>query len=235
MNETLVRHRGFFFVFPKDLPETAIDALLALTRNTTKRSGTTLSGRGGISYGTLPGIGPVVAKHYLRGGVLRHFVRSWHLMTTEPRSLTEYRLLERVRSIGINAPRPLACCWRGRHIYQAWLFMDEILDYKSLADVSLEEPERLSKIFSEVERQMALLVANNILHIDLHPGNVIVDTHGTVYLLDFDKAREYSGTTEELRDQFIFRWRRAVIKHNLPEELSEMFCCAMRQIQCKKD
>ena len=232
MSEILTNFQGSHFLLSKEADSAQLQALLDLTRSTPRKNGGTLSGRGGVSYGAVQGFGPLVAKRFLRGGLLGHFIRSWHIMSREPRSVGEYRLLQKVRALGVNAPEPVACVWRGRFLYETWLFMAEIPDYQSLADISIEYPERLSQIFSEVGRQVGILIDNGILHIDLHPGNVIVDRNGVVFLLDFDKAREPAGTREEIRDQYIFRWRRAVIKHNLPDELAEMFCCSMRQIQC---
>lgn len=52
-------------------------------------------------------------------------------------------------------------------------------------------------------------------------GNVLVYPEQSVYLIDFDKARHFKGSASDLRKAYICRWRRAVIKHGLPEVLSE--------------
>jgi len=46
-----------------------------------------------------------------------------------------------------------------------------------------------------------------------------VDPRGKVFLIDFDKARTRPQNRGQLREKYINRWRRAVVKHHLPEEL----------------
>ena len=75
---------------------------------------------------------------------------------------------------------------------------------------------------NSVTEQISLLIQNNILHVDLHPGNVVVDDQGRVFLVDFDKGRIYSGSKTDLRDRYIARWRRAIIKHRLPMMLNDI-------------
>jgi 3-deoxy-D-manno-octulosonic acid kinase len=66
--------------------------------------------------------------------------------------------------------------------------------------------------------------------VDLHPGNVLVDSNSRVYLIDFDKARYSYLNKDKLRVKYISRWRRAVIKHRLPESLWEMMSSELRKI-----
>ena len=70
--------------------------------------------------------------------------------------------------------------------------------------------------------QIAALVQNSILHVDLHPGNVVVDAAGKVYLLDFDKGSVYHGNRQKLKNRYLNRWQRAVSKHGLPNMLSDI-------------
>jgi hypothetical protein len=51
-----------------------------------------------------------------------------------------------------------------------------------------------------------------------------------VHVVDFDNARPFDGSERDLRDQYLRRWRRAVIKHNLPETLSELMAMELRQV-----
>ena len=57
----------------------------------------------------------------------------------------------------------------------------------------------------------------------------MLDDEGKVYVLDFDKAVRFSGNKNALRDKYVCRWRRAVIKHKLPETLSELMCIGLRK------
>jgi 3-deoxy-D-manno-octulosonic acid kinase len=73
-----------------------------------------------------------------------------------------------------------------------------------------------------VIEQISALIQNDILHVDLHPGNVVVDPAGAVYLLDFDKGCVSPGNRQKLKNRYCARWQRAVNKHNLPKVLTEM-------------
>ena len=77
---------------------------------------------------------------------------------------------------------------------------------------------------------MMTLVQNKILHVDLHPGNVIVDPEGKVYLLDFDKGRIFRGSRQRLQERYFARWKRAVIKHGLPAMLIECLQAGIEEI-----
>ena len=77
-------------------------------------------------------------------------------------------------------------------------------------------------VMKAVIKQVSILIKNKILHVDLHPGNVIVGNQNQVYLLDFDKASIFPGEKNALRSRYLRRWNRAIQKHGLPEILSEI-------------
>jgi ADP-heptose:LPS heptosyltransferase len=66
------------------------------------------------------------------------------------------------------------------------------------------------------------LIQAGIRHADLHPGNVLVDPAGQVYLVDFDKGRRVHGDPLRLWLIYRRRWNRAAAKHRLPPGLAEM-------------
>jgi len=70
--------------------------------------------------------------------------------------------------------------------------------------------------------QISLLIQNDILHVDLHPGNIVVDGADQIFLVDFDKGQIHPGSKEKLRNRYLTRWQRAVTKHRLPDILTEM-------------
>jgi 3-deoxy-D-manno-octulosonic acid kinase len=78
-----------------------------------------------------------------------------------------------------------------------------------------------------VIEQVSILIKNSILHVDLHPGNVIVDNQDRVYILDFDKGDIFSGNINKLKSRYLSRWNRAIQKHQLPEMLIELMCSAL--------
>lgn len=181
-----------------------------------------LGGRTSITVTHLQGIGSVVIKYYRRGGVIRYLIKKRYLKCGKTRCQIEYELLQKVRSLGINAPEPVAFAYRGRLFYQCWLVTREIRDHQTLVQISRSNEEQARMAMKAVVKQVSMLIKNKILHADLHPGNVIVDNQNQVYLLDFDKGGVFPGDKNALRTRYLRRWNRAIQKHGLPEILSEV-------------
>jgi 3-deoxy-D-manno-octulosonic acid kinase len=188
-----------------------------------------LSGRRQVVPAECPGIGGVVVKHYARGGATAKLVKNRYFRWGTTRGQHEFEMLEAVRRCGVRAPEPIAFVTQGIVWYRAWLVMRRIDNTISLAELAAADEERTRKVMDEVTRQISLLVRERLYHVDLHPGNVLVDEHDHVYLVDFDKARRYTRALNELRDHYLCRWRRAVIKHELPEALSELMGAGLRR------
>jgi 3-deoxy-D-manno-octulosonic acid kinase len=153
---------------------------------------------------------------------LRYFIKDRYLNFGKTRSQREFELLDIVGALGINIPQPIAYAHRGRILYRAWLVTREIHQPLSLARLSLQDEKKASTTMASVIEQISLLIQNDILHVDLHPGNVVVDVREQVYLLDFDKGRVYHGSRQNLKDRYLARWQRAVNKHGLPEMLTDI-------------
>jgi RIO-like serine/threonine protein kinase len=181
-----------------------------------------LGGRTSVTVIRLQGIGSVVIKHYRRGGAIRYLITKRYLKCGKTRCQVEYELLQKVRSLGINAPEPVAFAYRGRLFYQCWLITREVRDHQTLAQLSRSNKEQALMAMKSVIEQVSMLIKNKILHADLHPGNVIVDRQSRVYLLDFDKGSIFPGDKNTLRTRYVRRWNRAIQKHGLPEMLSEV-------------
>jgi 3-deoxy-D-manno-octulosonic acid kinase len=182
-----------------------------------------LSGRRGVRHALIHGLGRVVVKHYTRGGILGLFVRGTYLKTGKIRSRIEYDWLSRVRKLGVCAPEPVAYVWRGSIFYQCWLVSREIEDHQTLAAISLLNEDRAKRLLPVLRNQVSLLVKNNILHVDFHPGNVLVNERDEIFLIDFDKARCGPGNPSKLKTRYALRWQRAVAKHRLPDLLNSVF------------
>ena len=110
--------------------------------------------------------------------------------------------------------------------------MEEITDSRNLAEVSrsdkAEDADILHEAMMKLGEQVLSLIAHKIFHVDLHPGNVLVQKGGRVSIVDFDKAREFKGSAERLRELYLRRWRRAVIKHKLSPVLTEVMSLTLR-------
>jgi 3-deoxy-D-manno-octulosonic acid kinase len=191
-----------------------------------------LAGRGYTGIQDVEGLGRVFVKQYAHGGLLRHITGGSFLCVGPSRSLQEFLMLERVRELGINAPKPFLFVNKGSFFYKTWLFMEEIPNSRNLAHVSRSErnddADVLHEAMSKLGEQVLALVEHKIFHVDLHPGNVLVQEGGRVSIVDFDKAQEFKGSADHLRDLYLRRWRRAVIKHKLSPVLTELMSLTLR-------
>jgi thiamine kinase-like enzyme len=181
-----------------------------------------LSGRRQVTIDRLPSLGPVVVKHYTRGGIIRHLVQEHYLKTGKTRCRMEFELLQRVGNLGVSVPEPVVHAHRGGLFYRAWLVTREIPDHRTLAQLSLTDEQRARAAMASVVHQTARLIHHHILHVDLHPGNVLIGGGGRVYLIDFDKGGVAHGSRPRLTRRYLKRWQRAVVKHRLPLFLNEM-------------
>lgn len=209
--------------------EKAKDELIEVLRRTRGRSHGGLAGRAPIVRATLDGLGAVVVKQYTRGGLFRYLVAERYFRWGPTRPEAEFAILTGVRSIGGMAPEPLAWIDRGSPFYRAWLVTREIEHHATLAEISRSDEDRTRQLLDSVVRQIEILIEQRIFHVDLHPGNVVIDRDNTVFILDFDRARRFIGTRNALRDRYLHRWRRAVIKHRLPDILAEYICLGLRR------
>jgi 3-deoxy-D-manno-octulosonic acid kinase len=175
-----------------------------------------LGGRVAVSRITLPEIGPAVLKYYRRGGLIRRMSKDRYLYDIRRRCRKEFDMLSRVRSLGVTAPRPLVAAFSSGLFYCCWLITEAIDSADSLADLSRRNPVAAKRCTRQAAEQIKILIGNRILHVDLHPGNVLVGTDGRVHLIDFDRAHRYRLGDSNLCRRYRRRWQRAVVKHDLP-------------------
>jgi 3-deoxy-D-manno-octulosonic acid kinase len=215
-----------------DPDQEAKDRLFRLFEKTPDSSGKILEGRVRPVEDDIPGVGAVVVKHYRRGGMIRHFVKDTYVGFGKSRSRREYEMLETVRRLGVLSPEPLVWAIRGRLIYKAYLVTGRIEGHRSLSDMGSGKKEPCRVAVENAAGQIRLLIENRIYHVDLHPGNVLVDKEGKVYLIDFDKARRVTWRPEKLRMAYIKRWKRAVEKYSLPAFMTEQMIESLGSTQC---
>ncbi|MGD2270402.1 MAG: lipopolysaccharide kinase InaA family protein [Desulfobacterales bacterium] len=210
-----------------DLSDHQVKQLVALFNKPSRPVNSVLGGRTSATAGHINGIGDVVVKHYTRGGFIRHFVKKRYLRWGKIRSRVEFEVLQKVRQHGINAPRPIAYAYQGALYYRAWLVTEEIRQHQTLAQLSLTDPDLACLLTGKVVGQIAALIDNDIFHVDLHPGNVLVDHKKNIFLIDFDKTRFTQIPKDKLRRKYGDRWKRAVIKHRLPDRLYDAMNTAL--------
>lgn len=205
-----------------DLDKKDVDQLVRLFEKKPDLVTEILNGRNSVVRDRICSI-PAVIKFYRRGGLIRHVMRDAYLKSGQVRSATEYAMLQKARSLGVSCPEPLVWAIRGGLFYKAFLVTREIENQRSLVDLCHDNTDRCSDALHKTTAQVALLIKNRIHHVDLHPGNVLVDNHGNVHIIDFDKAHTSPLSAEKLTAAIIKRWKRAVSKYNLPEIMSDVF------------
>jgi len=210
-------------------PEAA--ALFRLFEQPPGRAGGILTGRADPVMADIPGVGGVVVKHYRRGGLVRYFIKDRYLRTGAPRPRCEYEMLETVRSLGISSPEPLVWAIRGRLFYKAFLVTRKIEKHRSLTDIAAQDSALSRSAVAQAAGQIRLLIENGIYHVDLHPGNVLLDGDGKVYIIDFDKARRVGWSRDRLCRAYVARWKRAVEKYGLPGDMTQTLMAGLDDSQ----
>jgi 3-deoxy-D-manno-octulosonic acid kinase len=230
MSTALTRtYDSYHFGSSSDLTDQQLKQLIRLFNTPTNTVDSVLGGRSSVTIAQIEGVGSVVVKHYTRGGLIRYLVKRRYLNWGKTRCQIEYEILQRVRSLGVDAPEPIAYASRGGLFYKAWLVTREIKHQQTFAEFNCTDQEHAHSVMKELINQVSILINNNIFHADLHPGNVLVDSSNRVFLLDFDKACISRRNKNKLRDHYIGRWSRAVIKHQLPEMLAERLGAGLRK------
>jgi len=180
----------------------------------------TLAGRAAVATIDLEGVGSVVVKHYTRGGLIRTFNYNTYLKTSNYRCKEEFDILSKLYQAGMSIPEPIAYVIAGKLLYKAWLVTREVEKAKTLVEISVTAPDQLPEIMFQLQSQVELLVQHKIHHVDLHPGNVLIDPDNKLYLIDFDKACSFTGSADNLWLKYISRWQRALTKHQLTDKLT---------------
>jgi len=113
--------------------------------------------------------------------------KGWRRLGDRRRAEREYRQLQLAFTAGLPVPRPLGL---NREPAGWCLSMERIANARSLASVLLEQPERVRDEHGEqLGRLLAQLTHLRLRHGDLHPGNLLLDDTGKLWLVDFGQAR----------------------------------------------
>jgi 3-deoxy-D-manno-octulosonic acid kinase len=150
-----------------------------------------LEGRGGRgSVWNIRGpFGDAVLRHYRRGGVPGRFVRDRYLFMGEEatRGFREFRLLVRLRDLGLPVPQPLAAGFvRSGLFYRADLLTARVPDARTLAECGREALS--AKVWRELGALLARFHRQGVFHADLNAHNIMIGESGALWLLDFDRG-----------------------------------------------
>ncbi len=132
-----------------------------------------------------------VLRHYNRGGFVAHFVADRYVWTglERSRAFREWRLLARLRRLGLPVPRPVAArVVRTACFYRADIATAYLPDTRPLS-AHLDEGGPAPECWTEIGRMLRAFHDTGVEHPDLTAHNILIGAGGEVYLVDFDNAR----------------------------------------------
>lgn len=173
------------------------------------------SGRGTTWFIRSDG-GDAALRHYRRGGLFGKLVRDcyWFSSWDNTRSQQEFALLQRLRAAGVNVPKPLAARAVKRGLcYRADLITAKIPAARDLADLLQQGPLDAEE-YRCIGAEIARLHRAQVNHTDLNIHNILLDTSGRVWLIDFDKCYAQSGDSwqQSNLDRLLRSFRKEMIK-----------------------
>jgi 3-deoxy-D-manno-octulosonic acid kinase len=145
------------------------------------------AGRGEVQFIDAP-FGPVVWRHYRRGGLVARFNRDryWFHGEEGTRGFHELSVLDRLASGGLPVPRPLAARYhRSGPWYRADLMTAEIAGARTVAELIAANA---AIDWAALGGCIAGFHARGLWHADLNAHNLLVDGAAKVWLIDFDRA-----------------------------------------------
>jgi 3-deoxy-D-manno-octulosonic acid kinase len=131
-----------------------------------------------------------VLRHYRRGGLVSKLIEDHYvwLGLERTRAFREWRLLKRLRAAGLPVPNPIAA--RVKRVglsYTADVITGYLPDTRKLS-AFLADGSVPSGCWARVGRMVRSIHAHGVDHPDLTAHNILLDSTGTVFLVDFDNA-----------------------------------------------
>ncbi len=136
------------------------------------------------------GLGPLVLRHYLRGGFAARFSRNRHLWRgpEQVRSFDEFRLLRELLRRKLPVPVPIAAIyWREGLFYRAGILLERLPGVRSLADRAATDGSAAP--WEEAGRVIARIHRAGLDHADLNAHNLLFEDSGHGWVIDVDRSR----------------------------------------------
>lgn len=173
------------------------------------------SGRGGVAFLVTP-VGTCALRHYRRGGLVARLVADRYLWigAERTRAFREFRLLATLADAGLPVAQPVAARYvRTGPSYRADLLTRRIDNARTLAR-QLGDEGATATLAARVGETIACFHVAGAWHADLNANNIMVDSGGIVWLIDFDRGRLRSPQTS-WQQANLARLRRSLAKLGL--------------------
>jgi 3-deoxy-D-manno-octulosonic acid kinase len=173
-----------------------------------------------------------VLRHYRRGGFLARLSQDRYLWTGEARvrAFAEYRLLADMVGRGLPVPKPIAARYqRTGMTYRCDLIMQRIEDAKPLSAM-IGAAALSDASWRAIGTTIARLHQDRVDHADLNAHNILLNGHGCISVIDFDRGRVRDPGAWTSRN--LNRLRRSLMKvsRQLPPDRfsAEAWQCLLR-------
>ena len=154
-----------------------------------------------------------VMRHFRRGGWMQNLLGDRYIWMglEKTRAFKEWRLLAQLTDMGLPAPSPLATrVVREGVFYRADIITHRISNASSLAEV-LCSRSISSAQWAAIGQCIRRFHNAAVYHADLNAHNILLDSTGRVYLVDFDKGL-IGDQTRRWKDQNLARLYRSLSK-----------------------
>lgn len=154
-------------------------------------------GRGMTWFVQESGKPALVLRHYWRGGLIGRLLsdRFMFLGVSRSRAMAEFALLRVLREKGLPVPKPAAArCHRLGLFTRADILIELIPDAQDLVRL-LTERYLSADEWQKVGQVICQLHQAGVYHSDLNSHNLLLDSAGEVWVIDFDKCGLRSGNS----------------------------------------
>ena len=131
-----------------------------------------------------------VLRHYRRGGLFGKIIKDSYLFRgiEHTRAFQEFSLLEKMCTWSLPVPRPIAiqiekrfCC------YRADIIIEKVENTRDLSQI-LQSRILTDEQYQQIGKLIRRLHNHQVHHTDLNIHNILQDTSGQFWLIDFDKC-----------------------------------------------
>jgi len=168
--------------------------------------------------------GDWVLRHYRRGGALAARMsmdRYVWMGESRVRAFEEFALLSELHASGLPVPAPIAARYRrGWFSYRCDLITQRIPEAEPLSEL-LQRSRLEPPVWKAVGDTVARLHQFGVDHADLNANNILLDRHGVISVLDFDRGRiRLPGDWREANLRRLERSFRKVVRRLPPDRFT---------------